>query len=63
VARTGRVVNGQWAGHLAQMKTKATSAGHAYHMEWLRRTTDAKAALAAYDQAAAALAKAPACTA
>lgn len=63
VAKTGKAVNDQWAAHVAQMKTKATSAGPAYHDKWMDFVSDSKPVLAAYDSAAKALAKAPACSA
>ncbi|MEO7069699.1 MAG: hypothetical protein ABI131_04320 [Nostocoides sp.] len=62
VAKTGTVVNGQWAAHQAQMTTKATAAGPAYHQKWMNFVADSKSALAAYGTAAAALDKAPACS-
>jgi len=62
VATTGAKVNAQWAAHQAQMKTKATAAGPAYHQKWMDFVADSKPVLTAYGTAAAALAKAPACS-
>lgn len=61
VATTGTAVNSQWAAHQAQMRTKSTKAGPAYHAMWMGFVSDSKAVLAAYATAAGALAKAPAC--
>lgn len=62
VATTGANVNDQWAAHQAQMKTKATAAGPAYHQKWMDFVADSKPVLTAYRTAASALAKAPGCS-
>ena len=61
VARTGGVVNRQWAAHLAMMAHKEHSGAAEYLDRWAGMVKDSGPALAAYRAAAAALAKAPAC--
>lgn len=60
LATAGTRVNSQWAEHVALMRTKA-HAGPDYHEKWMAQVGDSTPVLAAYDKAAAALAKAPAC--
>lgn len=62
VAARGAEVDAQWAAHIAQMKTKATAAGPAYHARWMEFVSDSRPVLAHYETAAEALSKAPACS-
>ena len=61
VARTGAVVNRQWAAHLTMMAHKEHSGAAEYRGRWADMVKDSGPALSAYRAAAAALAKAPAC--
>ena len=61
VARTGGVVNRQWAAHLAMMAHKEHSGAAEYLDRWAGMVKESGPALAAYRAAAAALAQAPAC--
>lgn len=63
VARTGAVVHRQWAAHLAMMAHKQHMGEAEYLDRWAGMVEDAKPALTAYRAAAAALAKAPPCSA
>ncbi|CCH79461.1 putative Inositol-5-monophosphate dehydrogenase [Nostocoides japonicum T1-X7] len=63
VASTGKVVNDQWAAHVVMMAGKAHTDHAAYRKRWLDMVHDAGPALAAYHDAAAALDRAPSCTA
>ena len=63
VARTGAVVQQQWAAHLAMMSHKEHLSAAAYLDQWDGMVKDAGPALTAYRAAAAALSKAPACAA
>lgn len=63
VARTGAVVNRQWAAHLAMMAHKEQMGAAEYLDRWSAMVADAKPALTAYRAAAAGLAQAPPCSA
>lgn len=61
VGRRGGVVHQQWAEHLEMMAHKEHSDGATYLQRWRGMVTDAQPTLRSYDEAAAALEKAPAC--
>jgi hypothetical protein len=61
VDRTGAVVNGQWAAHLAMMANKAHYVAIAYRAKWDGMVRAAQPAIAAYRAAVAILGQAPAC--
>jgi len=63
VVATGTTVNSQWSAHVTMMANKAHTDGAKYHDRWLEMVRDAGPALEAYRSAAAAAARAPACTA
>jgi prophage DNA circulation protein len=63
VASAGAVVNSQWAAHITMMANKAHTDSAAYHDRWMRMVTQAQAPLKQYAAAAAALARAPTCSA
>jgi hypothetical protein len=62
-ASTGSVVHGQWAEHLEMMAAKPHTRAAAYHERWMSMVAAAPKPLKAYAAAAAALARAPACSA
>ncbi|NNM45880.1 hypothetical protein [Knoellia koreensis] len=63
VQAAGGKVQSEWSAHIAMMANKAHTNKAAYHERWLGMVKDAGPTLTAYRTAAAAAAKAPACTA
>lgn len=63
IASTGAAVNAQWAAHQTMMANKAHTSEGAYHDRWVAMVTGARAPLERYAAAAAALGRAPACSA
>lgn len=61
VQKAGTPVQKQWAEHMEMMAGKDHANMASYHKRWLKMVADAQPTLKAYDTAAAALAKAPAC--
>ena len=63
IQAAGGKVQSEWSAHIAMMANKANTNKAAYHERWLKMVKDAGPTLTAYRTAAAAAAKAPACTA
>ena len=63
VAATGSEVNSQWAAHLKMMADKPHTQDAVYHDRWMSMVAGAQVPLKRYAAAAAALARAPACSA
>lgn len=62
VRTTGTKVQDEWSAHLRMMANKAHTDAGSYHQTWVKAVSGAKASLTAHANAAAAAAKAPACT-
>jgi hypothetical protein len=62
VSTTGEVVNAQWAAHIRMMADKPHTDSGAYHARWTTMVDESQAPLKRYAAAAAALARAPACS-
>jgi hypothetical protein len=63
VTSAGRVVNSQWAEHLAMMAGRTHTDAGAYHNRWVTMVAQAQEPLQRYAAAATALLRAPACSA
>lgn len=62
VSKTGGKVNAQWTAHLRMMADKPHTEADTYHDRWVTMVSEAQAPLKRYAAAAAALARAPACS-